>query len=386
MKQDHLALFIMIDALGARFLQDVEFLPEFEFRSSLRTVLGYSCACEPTILSGRLPQEHGHGAMFERRNGESVLDAARPYLWLPPFLRENHRVRSRIQRRVERLVDGYFSLYECPVRLLPRFDLVEKRSIFRPGGIRRGDGIFDLLERWQVPWRSYDWRTSEEENLAAVEADIRETRVPWIFLYLPTLDGLLHANGLGGGEVMQHLRWYESRIRRLLQIGDRHAENVECYIFSDHGMANVHGEVDVMGPIEREFGANGRDYLAFYDSTMARFWTDRTETRVQIAELLESLRVGRILGSDELESLGSNFADRSQGDVLFVVEEGLLILPSYMGREPLAGMHGYHPDGAYSDACFLSLTTPAVQAGHLKDLFEIMRLAAEPHAKREPSR
>ena len=386
MKQDHLALFIMVDALGARFLREQEFLPELEFRASLRTVLGYSCSCEPTILTGRLPREHGHGAMYQLRQGKSVLDVARSYRWLPSIVRENHRIRARISAQVAQQVQGYFSLYECPVRLLPRFDLVEKRSIFAPGGIRVGHGIFDRLRGWGVSWRAYDWRSSEEENLSRVERDIQTASSPWILLYLPELDGLLHADGLGGARVLDHLGWYQARIRKLLELGDRHAENFECYIFSDHGMADVHGEVDVMGPIEKAFGANGERYLAFYDSTMARFWSEDARLLQEIGAALAELRVGRVLDERELHELGSDFDDRSQGDLQFLVEEGLLILPSYMGHVPLAGMHGYHPDARYSAACFLSLTTPASEVNHLKDVYPILEAAARPHAQRADAR
>lgn len=380
MKQDHLALFLMVDALGARFLREHEFLPELEFRSSLRTVLGYSCSCEPTILTGRLPREHGHGAMYQLRQGPSVLDVAKSYQWLPAIVRENHRIRARISAQVAKQVSGYFSLYECPVRLLPRFDLVEKRSIFEPGGIRQGKGIFDVLREWRVPWRAYDWRHSEEENLNRVERDIETASVPWIFLYLPHLDGLQHEHGLGSPRVLEHLAWYQKRIRRLLELGDQHAENLECYIFSDHGMADIHGEVDILGPIERAFGQNGKRYLAFYDSTMARFWCDDVRLRQEIADHLRGLRVGRVLEQRELTELGSDFSDRSQGDLTFLIEEGLLILPSYMGHVPLAGMHGYHPDASYSAASFLSLTTPASEVNHLKDVYPIFEASARLHA------
>ena len=56
---ERVALFVFVDALGFNFLRDREFLPEFEYRAGLRTVLGYSCACHPTLFSGELPHTHG---------------------------------------------------------------------------------------------------------------------------------------------------------------------------------------------------------------------------------------------------------------------------------------------------------------------------------------
>ena len=57
-RRKRLAVMVMGDALGGRFLREHSFLPELEYRASLRTVLGFSCACQPTLLSGKMPAEN----------------------------------------------------------------------------------------------------------------------------------------------------------------------------------------------------------------------------------------------------------------------------------------------------------------------------------------
>jgi predicted AlkP superfamily pyrophosphatase or phosphodiesterase len=371
-KRHRLGLFVMVDALGHRFLRDHSFLPELEYRAGLRTVLGFSCSCQPTLLTGKLPREHGHGAMYRLRDGDSPLDVARPFAWLPSVIADNHRVRAHIHGQVARRIQGYFSLYECPTRLLPRFDLVEHRSIFRPGGIRKTRSIFDRLVELRVPHRVYTWETPEDQNLAAVEQDITQSNVGFIFLYLPRLDSLLHAHGNGADEVLSHLAWYELQLRRLFDLGEAHADVFEAFVFSDHGMSDVHGSFDLISDVERELGRNGDRYLAFYDSTMARFWVDDPGVHETILGLLESRREGRVIPPEELPSLGVDFADRSQGDIVFVASEGLLLLPSYMGKTMLAGMHGYHPDAAHADACLLGMHAPDESMSHLVDLYTLM--------------
>lgn len=372
MKRRRVGLYILIDALGFHFLREHEFLPEFEFRVGLRTPLGYSCSCHPTLLSGRMPHEHGHGAMYQRRNGPGPLDAARPYRRLPGWIANHRWVRERIHRAVAEQVDGYFSLYECPTRLLPEFDLVEPRLIFGPGSLRRGANVFDRLERAGLRYSVHHWRTPEPENLAAVERDLREGRSDFVFLYLPGLDGLLHEHGSGGAPVMAHLRWYEEWVRRLQKLAESQYEEVELFVFSDHGMSDVHGGVDLVSLVERAFGRNGGRYLAFYDSTMARFWVDDPKVAEGIEDLLGSRTDGRWIRREERAELGVAFEDRSQGDMTFVVHEGLIILPSYMGRQLLAGMHGYHPDAVNADACLLGAWSPSLDPTHIRDLFALM--------------
>jgi hypothetical protein len=380
-KRGRVGLYIMIDALGYNFLRHHSFLPEFEFRVGLRTVLGYSCACQPTLLSGLLPHEHGHGAMYQRRAGWSPLDVAQPLRWLPSTIADHHRVRQWIHRKVSAQVDGYFSLYECPTRLLPEFDLVEHQCIFEPGTLRRGRSIFDRLDELQLSYRNYHWKSPEEQNLLATERDLGRGDVDFVFVYLPALDGLLHAHGSAGDPVLAHLRWYEEWVRRLREVAEANSEVVELFVFSDHGMSDVHGGVNLIPEIEGVLGRNGRRYLAFYDSTMARFWSDDPSVRGRLQEILGSRTDGRLIPEEEKPELGVAFSDRSQGDLHYVMNEGLLILPSYMGRGLLAGMHGYHPDAADADACLLGIDSPSEDLTHIRDLYVLMEATAQRLAK-----
>lgn len=376
MKQRRLGVYVMIDALGFRFLRENEFMPELEFRVGLRTVLGYSCACQPTILTGRLPHDHGHGAMFQRANGSTPLAAAKRFSWLPDVVADNYRIRNRIYGKVSTKVDGYFSLYECPTKLLPEFDLVEHACIYQPRSMRRGGNIFDRFEELGLRYRHYYWKTPEEQNLLAAEEDLRSGRVEMLFLYLPAFDGLLHEHGSQGDPVHAHLRWYEERLRRLRSLAEEVAEEVEFFVFSDHGMSDVHGAVDIITDIERDFGPNGKRYLAFYDSTMARFWSDEPGLIDELNDALGQRPEGRVIHPDEKADLGIDFKDRTQGDLHFVINEGLLIVPSYMGRSMLAGMHGYHPDAVDADACLLGNFSPSEDPSHIRHVYDLMNTTA----------
>jgi predicted AlkP superfamily pyrophosphatase or phosphodiesterase len=373
MKRDRVAVFVFVDALGFNYLRSHEFLPEFEFRAGLRPVLGYSCACHPTLFSGRMPHDHGHGAMYALNEGDSPLEAARGWGRLPAGIADNYRVRSRLQARIGREVSGYFSLYEVPTRLLPRFDLVEPRNIFEPGAIRRGTTIFDEVAESGATSLVRDWRTPEVEALQEFEAVLGAGSIDWGLVYLPGLDGLLHSEGSGGEGVARHLDWYEGWVRRLKESAAKGAGEVHLYLFSDHGMSNVRRGLDVISPVERTFGRNGDRYLAFYDSTMVRVWADEPGLGDEMAGFLRGLPMGRLIEDPEKGELGVAFADRSQGDLCWVADEGVIVLPSYMGRSMLAGMHGYHPDAIDADACVLGSETPRREMKHIRDLHGLMQ-------------
>jgi hypothetical protein len=191
-------------------------------------------------------------------------------------------------------------------------------------------------------------------------------------VYLPGLDGLLHAEGSGGERVQSHLRWYESALRKLVEVAEANSEDSAVYLFSDHGMSDVHAGVDMIDPVESAFGRNGEDYLAFYDSSMVRVWADDEGRRREIAALLSEQPSGRLITGAERPDLGVDFDDRSQGDLCWVADEGVIVLPSYMGRTMLAGMHGYHPDAVDADACVLGPRAPDREMTHIRDLHGLM--------------
>ena len=57
---------------------------------------------------------------------------------------------------------------------------------------------------------------------------------------------------------------------------------------------------------------------------------------------------------DELRQLRAFFADRYFGELIFLVKEGVLIVPSHMGERPIRAMHGYHPSDKHSYASLLT--------------------------------
>jgi len=60
------------------------------------------------------------------------------------------------------------------------------------------------------------------------------------------------------------------------------------------------------------------------------------------------------LPDSELERLRALFTDRYFGELIFLVKEGVLIVPSHMGQRPIRAMHGYHPEEPHSYAALLS--------------------------------
>jgi hypothetical protein len=122
----------------------------------------------------------------------------------------------------------------------------------------------------------------------------------------------------------------------------------------------------------------GKDYAVVYDSTMARFWFFNENAKEKITAALNTVPNGRILPDAELKRLRAYFPDRYFGELIFLANEGVLIVPSHMGERPIRGMHGYHPQAKHSYAmlCTNQEDIPADLAG-ITDIFRLMTHDAE---------
>ncbi len=348
---------LLVDALGFEQAQRAgRLLAAFPHRRRLETILGFSSGALPTIFTGRPPARHGRWLMY-RRAGAAVLEGG----GISPFAGFGalRHLPGRIQRswKLSRLLDaivawrgvrGYFRLYRIPRWLLPEFDLAERDDIFAPGGLP-GDSLWDTLERERVAWRGWNWRSAEAESIAALRERLASGDEEFLFCYTAELDADLHREGSFGAGVRARLERYATWVRDLGEVAARRGEELWLYLVSDHGMVDVHATVDVMGALESLPVRWPRDYLAFFDSTMARFWWRGGAARDVVREALAGFRGGHWLDDAALEAAGAGFPAHEYGEDVFLLDPGVLMVPSFMGDSPVAAMHGYdpaHPDMA----------------------------------------
>ncbi|MDX9720451.1 MAG: alkaline phosphatase family protein [Myxococcota bacterium] len=377
--QKPLSIFVFIDALGWALRERYRFGDGiFTHSAPLQTVLGYSCTCDPTIITGLLPREHGHFSFFVYDPARSPFSCIRPMRALPKLMSDRMRFRSRLSRALGKQLGytGYFNLYQTPFELLPDLDYTEKRDLYQAGGIINGqDSIFDHLRRQHVPFHLSDWRANEATNLASLHAAIDQGQIRFAYLYLAELDGILHRDGCASEPVRAKLRSYEQALKRLQEHATQRYGAVRIFVFSDHGMNDVTQSADLMARIDMLGLEWGRDYAAVYDSTMARFWFIREDAEQRIRAALEAEPLGSILTEEALAHYGCDFEDHRYGQLFFLMQPGCVIVPSYMGLKRIAGMHGYAPEAEHSVAFFGS-TVDASQFAVPRGLTELFPLMA----------
>ena len=382
-RQKQLSVFVLIDALGWRYVEGRDFLSDLlPHRQPLKTVLGFSSGAIPAMLTGVPPAVNGHWNLFYYDPEGSPFRWFRHFRYLPDWLLEQ-RVTKKLLKEIGRRLLGLGPLFECCVspRLLPYFNWVERRNIYDRGGIAGAPSIFDQLHEEGVPFRVYTYHHSTDaEILREAEKDIRSQAASFYFLYLSEMDMFLHMNCDAPDKIEERLRWYDKGLRKIFETA-RHANADATFaVSSDHGMTRVSKKYDLLKHFEDSSLSMPRDYLAVFDSTMARFWFFNEPARREILDVLGKIPCGHVLSDTELKKFGVFFGDRRFGEVVFLLHPGWLFSRSDFngaGWKPI-GMHGYHPDDPYSDGVFLSNREPENPIRSVQDVHQWMWGSVQP--------
>ncbi len=374
-----ITLFLLIDALGWEYVKNSPFLEGlFTVKNRLETVLGYSSAAIPSILTGKYPKDH------RRWNLLYYSPETSPFAWtrflhiFPENLLSTRFVRKIINVISKRIAgsEGYFSSYGVPAHKLHLFDLCEKKNIYRPGGIEHCKTIIDFMEETSIPYMAYSYHDGTDEKLFHLTfEEISNNSSKVYFLYLAELDAFLHAHCHNPNAIQQKLSWYDENIRRLVNKCKKTGKQLKFFIFSDHGMTPIRQHYDLIGYLKKNGVDPAKDCLSVFDSTMARFWTKDQAQGKMLERILSACPCGKLISKEEQASLGINFQDRRFGDIIFLMDPGTLIFPNFFGNHAPKGMHGFHPRDAHSYGAYFSNVLDHSPT-RIVELFNIMKREA----------
>ena len=140
------------------------------------------------------------------------------------------------------------------------------------------------------------------------------------------------------------------------------------------GMLPCSGSVDLKKAVDGLNLKYGSDYIAFYDSTMARFWYMNSSAKERIrAELSTPKYSGGFISGEQKNEYGILFEDGRFGEDIFLLNGGFQIAPSYISVKPFKASCGYSPDIEGTRASFLSTRNPEFEPESVSDFFMLMK-------------
>ena len=345
---------VLIDAfrhdwLSPELTPDLWSLAKSGRRGVLRETLGFPQ--QPPTLAGIYPKTAGYTHLFWYDPERSPF---RWTWWLPG----GRGSRGRIARRLIRILSGGKSAdpHQIPLRRLPAF---------RPSNVRLpwerdylpSPTLFDQLRAARKRWLFIGHPVNNQRVKPMLKA-LRQRLVgneAFIWLHFGEVDWTMHEHGPDTPETLACLDRVSKGIAEAFTlVEERCAAVPHALIFGDHGAVAVERTVDVAGTLGRLPLREGDDYVAFLDSTTARFWFPNPAARGPVQTALEKLSDGHWLSDQDLARLHSRHSSRRNWETIWMADAGTLILPNYFqGSEPVIGMHGYLPDVPDNQAAYL---------------------------------
>jgi len=196
-----------------------------------------------------------------------------------------------------------------------------------------------------------------------------------MYLFTAKLDAVMHKHGTSGPEVDAAYDAFAKDLRMLADTAAKNYREVRIHLFSDHGMADTKICSDLLLRWNKLGYKYGEDYVAVWDSTMARFWFMNDRVREQATAWLREQKDGTVLTDEQLKNYHCFFPDHRYGELFYLLPSGSLFVPSFLNQRKVTGMHGYAPEHPDSAACWLTNAETLPVQG-LQHIFPVMAQAA----------
>jgi predicted AlkP superfamily pyrophosphatase or phosphodiesterase len=169
-----------------------------------------------------------------------------------------------------------------------------------------------------------------------------------LFLFeLSETDQVGHIYGIDSPEIKEQLKKTDKLIKRIINRFDLKKDNI--IVWSDHGMLEVKKVINL-----EKFLPNDSDYDAIIEGTTVRFWFRNEKIKKKILEIFSKVKEGHFLSPEEKKKYESRFKDNKNGDEIFLVNPGVLIIPNAFQQKPAKGMHGYNLEDKREWGIFLA--------------------------------
>lgn len=336
----------------------------------LRTILGFT-GIAATIFTGTYPEVHGVWTQYIKPDYSPCTK------WLKPFGTILQTIDSHLLnmdraevRKAMRL--GVFFLIllqlkvsdrsflpdpfldEVPFTLLPELDIGLTKAIHEASAFGNIKSLFDALRESDISFSVLESSIfrSDQRVLKRALRLAKHTNLSFILMKFSNLDTITHKYGVRSSQRVKELRRIDAYVKMIVSKFSASNKEYTVIVFSDHGMIDVHGKVNVIKELKKRDLEIQKNYFAFLDSTLARFWANES-TLNRISEILYEIRGGRILSEKDLRTFHVPYGGM-YGDLIFLANPGTIISPNfYQGDRFIASMHGYDPSVEGQDGVFL---------------------------------
>lgn len=338
-------LIIFIDAFPYFSLKTMNFLSSIPYCAKVVPGFGYSVNVKAEIFGGYKPDDVGYLC-------EWMYDSNAPLRKYQPLFSKINALSKiyLLDRIIHKLISRIFNqnVYNIPFK---------KLGYFKKSGVPAYEDSFNLPTIFsqlnnlkKILYSKY--RNQRDKNVFLETKKILKLHnYNNLFLALADLDYLMHKYGILSPQFEKKIMDLDNEIEYLWTLFLKKNPQANLFVISDHGMATVNKKICI--DLESKFGpANENSYIFFIDATMVRIWVFNNNLRYEIESYLSQKETGKIIEENERKEFG--ITSREFGDIIYLLNEGSVFIPSFFGRRMPKAMHGYHPYLESQHGIFLS--------------------------------
>jgi len=362
-------LTFFFDALKPESLEHMPFLNSFAHKRRMRSELGHSVTCHPSMYSGVHPNKHLQWFVWRYDPVGTPFKWARVFKYLGfmdnlPARYFLHKY-TRLFREENTAWFGVPLLVNLPLKYWPYFNVVEDRAWDEPGYLKEYPTIFDILRHHNVDFEIVGMtRGAGDEFVQIGQHEFAEIR-PWTYFFLGSIDSYSHHYGQDAPETVERLRRLDQLVETKCEAYAHRVPDFDIFVFSDHGHIHADKRVDIHR-IFRKQGNDLRSFIHLVESNYLRFWFRNDDERATVEHILSNVEEGFVLTEEHLRRYHLEMPDNRYGDLVFYLDAPYLFTKTIWGfSRNQRSMHGYLPDYPDSDGVFLS-QRPLVRGTHVK--------------------
>ena len=344
-------LFILIDAFSQVYFSNkyTPFLCSLAGNgiSSTLDPLFVFRGIETTIFTGVSPRVHDVWTEFKL--AKSIKNSKKDRL-LQHIIRSlevlpTDGLRAKSRYFVERYLfkKFYKTLNLIPSTAMPYFETSQSKETVEKGAVGNVATLFDVFRGMGVQYVLIEpWVWGDKGVLNKAKKMInRNCRYDFWYLKFSHLDHLGHKFGPRPSRFKDQLTKIDRYVEQVVTLLKEKRLRLKVLVLADHGMSQVHEPVNILGDLHQLRSQLYEDYVVFADSTMLRFWFFTEKALCEVSDFLQEIKCGHTLSTREKRLLKIPL-DPKYGEIIYVVDEGYLIHPSFFhSRSEVKGMHGY---------------------------------------------
>jgi len=360
-------LILLLDAVREDYLKHMPFLTSLKKSQTYLDMIpsvGYSNGAHATIWSGLNQDKHDRFLIyFHRKNSKYFKRMAFFMKLCPKKLRAYFiSVLKLPYYTIKFLRTNTPKWYKKTIIDYPPGMPPEIGNFIATGGFKpkHKQTLFSILNDNYISWitqtdtNNYYFRNSPPVDCSKFK--ITDSDVDFFYFYFA--DGLGHQFGVHSNQLILYLHKIDKKIKNLFEIAKTKYKDFNYFVFSDHGMVKIDDFIDIKSYLDKSNLVHGKDYIAFYDATMVRFWILNKNKEQILLKILKKLPKSTFMTKKLIKKYGLDFKDNKWFDYMVVLDPGVRPFPDYFVpiKRGIKAYHGYLPKVKQTQGIFITNT------------------------------